>query len=80
MTAFSAAGKSLPRVASAQYAATQRIGANQAQAGDLVFWGGASAHHVGIYVGNGQVLHAPRTGDVVKVAPLYGNPTFGRVG
>jgi cell wall-associated NlpC family hydrolase len=35
---------------------------------------------VGIYVGNGQVLHAPRTGDVVKVAPLYGNPTFGRVG
>jgi cell wall-associated NlpC family hydrolase len=80
MTAFSAAGKRLPRVASAQYAATQRIGANQAQAGDLVFWGGASAHHVGIYVGNGQVLHAPRTGDVVKVAPLYGNPTFGRVG
>ncbi len=80
MTAFSAAGKSLPRVASAQYAATQRIGANQAQAGDLVFWGGASAHHVGIYVGNGQVLHAPRTGDVVKVAPLYGNPSFGRVG
>jgi cell wall-associated NlpC family hydrolase len=80
MTAFSAAGKSLPRVASAQYAATQRIGANQAQAGDLVFWGGANAHHVGIYVGNGQVLHAPRTGDVVKVAPLYGNPTFGRVG
>lgn len=79
-TAFSAAGKSLPRVASAQYAATQRIGANQAQAGDLVFWGGSNAHHVGIYVGNGQVLHAPRTGDVVKVAPLYGNPTFGRVG
>lgn len=80
MTAFSAAGKSLPRVASAQYAATQRIGADQAQAGDLVFWGGANAHHVGIYVGNGQVLHAPRTGDVVKVAPLYGNPSFGRVG
>jgi cell wall-associated NlpC family hydrolase len=80
MTAFSAAGKSLPRVASAQYAATQRIGANQAQAGDLVFWGGANAHHVGIYVGNGQVLMAPRTGDVVKVAPLYGNPSFGRVG
>ena len=79
-SAFSSAGKSLPRVASAQYAATQRIDYSQAQAGDLVFWGGASAHHVGIYVGNGQVLHAPRTGDVVKVAPLYGKPTFGRVG
>lgn len=80
MTSFSAAGKQLPRVASAQYAATQRISAGQAQAGDLVFWGGANAHHAGIYIGNGQVLHAPRTGDVVKVSPLYGNPSFGRVG
>ena len=78
--AFGASGKQLPRVASAQYAATQRIGAGQAQPGDLVFWGGANAHHVAIYLGNGQILHAPHTGDVVKVAPIYGNPEFGRVG
>jgi cell wall-associated NlpC family hydrolase len=78
--AFSASGKQLPRVASAQYAATQRVGAGQAAAGDLVFWGGSNAHHVGIYLGNGQVLHAPRTGDVVKVAPIWGKPEFGRVG
>jgi cell wall-associated NlpC family hydrolase len=78
--AFSASGKQLPRVASAQYAATQRVGSGQAAAGDLVFWGGSNAHHVGIYLGNGQVLHAPRTGDVVKVAPIWGNPEFGRVG
>jgi cell wall-associated NlpC family hydrolase len=78
--AFSASGRQLPRVASAQYAATQRVGSGQAAAGDLVFWGGANAHHVGIYLGNGQVVHAPRTGDVVKVSPIWGNPEFGRVG
>ena len=77
--AFASAGKKLPRVGSAQYAATQRIDQSQAQAGDLVFWANGS-RHVGIYMGDGKVLHAPRTGDVVKVAPLYGSPTFGRVG
>jgi cell wall-associated NlpC family hydrolase len=77
--AFASAGKTLPRVGSAQYAATQRIDQSQAQAGDLVFWANGS-RHVGIYMGDGKVLHAPRTGDVVKVAPLYGSPTFGRVG
>lgn len=43
------------------------------QPGDLVFErGSASApQHVGIYVGGGQIIHAPRTGDVVKVGPMY---------
>ena len=37
------------------------------QAGDLVFFeSNGDVHHVGIYVGNGMMLHAPRTGDVVK--------------
>ena len=36
--------------------------------GDLVF---PHLGHVGIYIGNGQMIHAPRTGDVVKVAPVY---------
>lgn len=38
------------------------------QPGDLVF---PHAGHVGIYVGNGQMIHAPQTGDVVKVSPVY---------
>ncbi len=76
--AFASAGKSLPRVGGAQYNATQRIDQSQAKPGDLVFWANGT-RHVGIYVGDGKVLHAPRTGDVVKVAPLYGQPTFGRV-
>ncbi|WP_207705514.1 NlpC/P60 family protein [Hathewaya massiliensis] len=41
------------------------------QPGDLVFFGSASApHHVGMYIGGGQYVHAPRTGDVVKISSL----------
>ncbi|MFZ4519738.1 MAG: NlpC/P60 family protein [Microthrixaceae bacterium] len=76
--AFAAAGKSLPRTAGQQYSATQRV--TDPQPGDLIFWGGANASHVAIYMGNGQMVAAPRTGDVVKVQPVYGNPTYGRVG
>ncbi|MBQ5695503.1 MAG: C40 family peptidase, partial [Clostridium sp.] len=38
------------------------------QPGDLIF---THAGHVGIYVGNNQFIHAPRTGDVVKVSSVY---------
>ncbi|MDD6485239.1 MAG: SH3 domain-containing C40 family peptidase [Clostridiales bacterium] len=39
--------------------------------GDLVFFGGSGGiHHVGIYVGNGQMIHAPQTGDVVKISSI----------
>ncbi|WLC76819.1 C40 family peptidase [Clostridium estertheticum] len=40
------------------------------QAGDLVFFGTGSPHHVGIYVGNGSYIHAPQTGDVVKISQM----------
>jgi peptidoglycan hydrolase CwlO-like protein len=40
------------------------------QPGDLVFFGSGSPHHVGIYVGNGSYIHAPHTGDVVKISSL----------
>ncbi|MBU3187986.1 C40 family peptidase [Clostridium bowmanii] len=40
------------------------------QAGDLVFFGSGSPHHVGIYVGNNSYIHAPSTGDVVKISQL----------
>lgn len=47
------------------------VSRNQLQPGDLVFFGSASApHHVGIYVGNNSYIHAPQTGDVVKVSAL----------
>ncbi|MBU3099152.1 MULTISPECIES: C40 family peptidase [Clostridium] len=40
------------------------------QAGDLVFFGTGSPHHVGIYVGNGSYIHAPQTGEVVKISQM----------
>jgi cell wall-associated NlpC family hydrolase len=44
------------------------------QPGDLVFWVGGGSQHVGLYVGNGLMIHAPHTGDVVRIAGVYGSP------
>ncbi len=78
--AFAAAGIRLPRQARAQSAAGTRVSRRAARAGDLVLWGGVgSAHHIGIYAGGGMVLHSPRSGQRVKVAPLWGRPQFRRV-
>ncbi|MDF2788693.1 MAG: hypothetical protein K0S80_1791 [Neobacillus sp.] len=63
---------SLPRTSSAQQNVGTRISLNQLQPGDLVFRG-SPAYHVGIYIGGGQYIHAPQTGDVVKIAPF--NPS-----
>lgn len=46
------------------------ISRDQLQPGDLVFYGaGGNPTHMGIYVGNGSYIHAPRTGDVIKISP-----------
>ncbi|MFV0527180.1 MAG: C40 family peptidase [Lachnospiraceae bacterium] len=58
--------------------ASSQISESEAKAGDLVFWGRGHAHHVGIYMGDGTVIHAPQTGDVVKISPLWGDYYFGR--
>lgn len=68
---FRQAGVSLPRVTSSQENAGRAVSVSQLAPGDLVFWGSPS-YHVGIYVGGGQYIHAPQTGDVVKIAPLRG--------
>ncbi|MGW6570051.1 C40 family peptidase [Streptomyces sp. NPDC054975] len=65
----------LPRVAAAQYGATSHhpVSRSNLQPGDLLFWskGGSSAiYHIAIYAGDGNVLHAPRTGRNVEIAPL----------
>lgn len=65
-----AAGVSLPRTAAQQYSwgASRRVSLNALQPGDLLFAAGLG--HVGMYAGGGKMVHAPRTGDVVKVVPL----------
>ena len=67
--AFRAAGISLPHSSRLQSQMGQPVSRDQLQPGDLVFFY-SPVSHVGIYIGNGQMVHAPTSGDVVKVAPL----------
>jgi cell wall-associated NlpC family hydrolase len=71
---YSQVGVDLPRTAAAQFAATQRISADQAQPGDLVFFANTympGISHVGLYLGNGQQINAPTEGQVVSVQPVF---------
>jgi peptidoglycan DL-endopeptidase CwlO len=68
MYVFAQIGVSLPHNAAAQYGYGSPVSRDQLQAGDLVFFDGLG--HVGIYIGGGQFVHAPHTGDVVKISSL----------
>jgi len=70
MYVFGQVGISLPHNAAAQYSYGSPVSMSQLQPGDLVFFYGLG--HVGIYIGGGQFIHAPHTGDVVKISPLGG--------
>ena len=66
------AGISLPRTSQAQGGCG--VAVSDPQPGDIVCYG----THVGIYIGNGQMIHAPKPGDVVKIASVYGSPWYRR--
>lgn len=66
MWAWAQAGVALPHNSGAQYAATPRVDRADLQPGDLLF-SGSPIHHVGMYVGNGQMVEAPYTGATVRV-------------
>jgi cell wall-associated NlpC family hydrolase len=70
MYVFAQIGVSLPHSSYAQYNMGSAVSMGQLEPGDLVFFTGAS--HVGIYIGGGQFIHAPHTGDVVKISSLSG--------
>ncbi|MEN8652381.1 bifunctional lytic transglycosylase/C40 family peptidase [Streptomyces sp. 21So2-11] len=67
--AYAAAGIALPRVAQAQYQATPKVPAGQPLLpGDLVFYGAPGRiHHVGLYIGNNQMINAPNRRSVVRI-------------
>jgi peptidoglycan hydrolase CwlO-like protein len=63
-------GVSLTRTTYTQINQGSYVARGDLQPGDLVFFGTGTPHHVGIYVGNNSYIHAPRTGDVVKISAL----------
>ena len=74
--AYAAAGVAIPRVSRAQWGAGPHVQLSNLLPGDLVFFADnpldpATIHHVGMYIGNGLMVHAPHTGDVVRVASVW---------
>jgi peptidoglycan DL-endopeptidase CwlO len=69
MYAWGQAGRSLPHSSAMQMSSGRRVSTSALQPGDLVFYG-SPVHHVALYVGGGQVIHAPQTGDVVRYASV----------
>ncbi|MDQ4149431.1 MAG: NlpC/P60 family protein [Actinomycetota bacterium] len=67
--AWRAAGVSLPHSSRAQYAATQRVSREDLQPGDLVFFG-RPIHHVGLYIGGGNMINSPQTGETVAIRSI----------
>ena len=70
MYVYAQLGISLPHYTVSQWNATLPISMSQLQPGDLVFFNGLG--HVGIYIGNGQMVDAPHTGSVVRIDNIYG--------
>ncbi len=68
MYVYGKLGVSLPHHAASQYGMGSPVSKDQLAAGDLVFFNGLG--HMGIYIGGGQFIHAPHTGDVVKISSL----------
>ena len=78
MRAFQSAGVSLPHSSRAQFRYGQKIPRSQLKAGDLIFFK-SPISHVGIYLGGGRMVHAPRPGQAVKIAPINQMPFAGAV-
>ena len=68
MYVYAKVGVYLPHNAAMQYGLGSPVSRSQLAPGDLVFFNGLS--HVGMYIGGGRFVHAPHTGDVVKISSL----------
>ena len=75
MSVFASFGYELPRVAAAQYQASQQKEISQMEVGDLVFYG-AGIYHVALYIGNGKVVHALNANKGIVITDYdYETPT-----
>ena len=68
-----ALGMNIARTSWGQYEQVQRVRTKDALPGDLVFFFEGGAHHVGIYLGNGQMIDAPQPGKRISVNPISGS-------
>lgn len=66
-------GVSLPHSSKAQANCGTRVDLSELQPGDLVFYGGSNIHHVAMYIGNGQVVHAQSTKTGIVISSMYYN-------
>ena len=81
---YSVAGHNLPRTSRQQWLTGTHVGLRDLRPGDLLFWAydtrnPSSIHHVAMYLGDGLMVHAPHTGDHVRVASVYLNGYIGAV-
>lgn len=82
MRAWQRAGVSLDHWTGTQWTSGRRVSLKNLRTGDLVFFGRSGRdphgiHHVGIYIGRGMMVHAPRTGDVVRISPIWRHDLVG---
>lgn len=70
MYGFAAVGIRLRHYTGYQYNSGRKVPSAQMKRGDMIFYGPNASQHVALYLGNGQMLEAPNTGDVVKVSPV----------
>ncbi len=77
--AWRAAGRRLPRTSRAQWSGTRRVAIGDIRPGDLVFFAkpGRAIHHVGMYIGNGQMVEASRRGVPVRVRSIFRRDLLG---
>jgi peptidoglycan DL-endopeptidase CwlO len=78
MMAWAQAGVALPHSSSAQYGSGPHVATGDLQPGDLVFYY-SPISHVGIYIGNGMIVHAANPGTGVTVSPVFSMPYSGAV-
>jgi cell wall-associated NlpC family hydrolase len=82
--AYAQAGITIPRNSRAQFTELPKVATNDVRAGDLVFWATTpdnpqTIYHVAIYLGDGTIIEAPQSGDVVKISPMRWNLYAGAV-
>jgi cell wall-associated NlpC family hydrolase len=80
--AYRSAGITIPRIAADQYHGLRPVLLSNLLPGDLLFFSTdrsnwRAIHHVGMYIGDGKMVHAPTTGDVVRIAPIWWSEYFG---